>query len=489
MSSITLDSIKYTGSALLMRGIQFLLIPIYTSYLSPYEYGIIDTITIIAGIVNLVLTFEIIQGMAWNLSDGKDLEHAKTYSSTALLFVVFVYLIFSIGSLIFSGTLSKILINDYPPRLLIPLATAAIATMGLFTVLQDIARWHLRATAHLTSAFVFAMASLISGFLLIKIFKVGIIGVFYTQLFSSLSGILAAFYYSKEFLYFRFDYIALKKMLNYSMPLVYSGIAVFINVFIDRIIVREIMGLDLMGIYGVAARFASIISILSFGMQSALLPFVFRNWKESATAKQITELFKIYSAMILSVIIMLAIFSQEIFSLFAGHSFQDGAVVFPVLMLNAFYSTLYIFSPGLFLKEKTKYIAVINIIGALINVLLTIIMTHTLGMIGAALAPTIVSVGSFCSYVFFGRKYYEVEYGAQNLAFILIVPLAFSLFIFAYNSQNLNFGLNNYVFKFVGVVIVLAFNGILLIRSQSHSDFVLAMRSKIDDLKIWKNNR
>jgi O-antigen/teichoic acid export membrane protein len=169
MSSVTLDSIKYTGSALLMRGIQFLLIPIYTSYLSPYEYGIIDTITIIAGIVNLVLTFEIIQGMAWNLSDGKDSEHAKIYSSTALLFVVFVYLIFSIGSLIFSSTLSKILSNDYPPRLLIPLAAAAIATMGLFTVLQDIARWHLRATAHLTSAFVFAMASLISGFLLIKI--------------------------------------------------------------------------------------------------------------------------------------------------------------------------------------------------------------------------------------------------------------------------------------------------------------------------------
>ena len=110
-------------------------------------------------------------------------------------------------------------------------------------------------------------------------------------------------------------------------------------------------------------------------------------------------------------------------------------------------------------------------------------------MIGAALAPTIVSVGSFCSYVFFGRKYYEVEYGAQNLALILIVPLAFSLFIFVYNSQNWNFGLNNYVFKFVGVVIVLALNGILLIRSQSHSDFVLAMRSKIDDLKIWKNNR
>ena len=472
-----------------MRGIQFLLIPIYTRYLSPYEYGIIDTITIAAGIVNLVLTFEIIQGMAWNLSDRIDPEHTKIYSSTALLFVILMYLIFFIGSLTFSNPLSKILINDYPPNLLIPLAAAAIATMGLFTVLQDIARWHLRATAHLTSAFVFAVGSLLSGFLLIKIFKVGIIGVFYTQLFSSIAGILAAFSYSKDILYLRFDYIALKKMLNYSIPLVYSGIAVFINVFIDRIIVREILGLDLMGIYGVAARFASVIAILSFGMQSALLPFVFRNWKESTTANQIAQLFKIYSAMILSVIVTLAIFSEEIFILFAGHSYQEGAAVFPVLMLNSFYSTLYIFSPGLFLKEKTKYIAVINIIGALINVLLTIIMTRIFGMIGAALAPAIVSVGSFCGYVFFGRKYYQVEYGTQNLALILTVPLIFSLFIVVYNSQNWSFGLNNYVFKFVGVVIVLGLNGILLLRSHVYSDIESLMRNKIDDFKIWKNNR
>ena len=42
------------------------------------------------------------------------------------------------------------------------------------------------------------------------------------------------------------------------MPLVLSGIGVFIALYIDRIAIKDLLGLEKLGIYGVAYRFAGV---------------------------------------------------------------------------------------------------------------------------------------------------------------------------------------------------------------------------------------
>jgi O-antigen/teichoic acid export membrane protein len=75
---------------------------------------------------------------------------------------------------------------------------------------------------------------------------------------------------------------------------VISGAAVFGNLFIDRIAVLEFLGLEALGVYGVTARFASVVSILAVGLQAALSPLVFRHWREPGTAATLGRICRWY---------------------------------------------------------------------------------------------------------------------------------------------------------------------------------------------------
>ena len=58
------DSVIYTIPIFVSKSIGVLIIPIYTRILSVSEYGNLDLLLVIANLVNLVVAFEISQGVA-----------------------------------------------------------------------------------------------------------------------------------------------------------------------------------------------------------------------------------------------------------------------------------------------------------------------------------------------------------------------------------------------------------------------------------------
>ena len=68
------DSVIYTIPILISKGIGILIIPIYTRILSVSEYGNLDLLLVIANLVNLVVAFEISQGVARFYSAEKKLK-------------------------------------------------------------------------------------------------------------------------------------------------------------------------------------------------------------------------------------------------------------------------------------------------------------------------------------------------------------------------------------------------------------------------------
>ena len=70
------NTFVYTIGGVLTRGVAIFLLPIYTNYLSPAEYGIIDLFIVIASIVNIIIALEISQGIARYYQDAKDEKEA-----------------------------------------------------------------------------------------------------------------------------------------------------------------------------------------------------------------------------------------------------------------------------------------------------------------------------------------------------------------------------------------------------------------------------
>jgi O-antigen/teichoic acid export membrane protein len=205
-------------------------------------------------------------------------------------------------------------------------------------------------------------------------------------------------------------------MLVFSLPLVLSGAAVFGNLFIDRIVVREFLGLEALGVYGVTARFASAISILAVGMQAALSPLVYRYWREAGTGDALGRVCRFYCAAMVPLVGFISLFAYEIMATLTGPAFYAGSTVLPLLSLGAMVSTLYVFAPGLFLGERTGGVAALNVTGAVVNLTLSLALTSWLGLTGSALATTIAACVVCLGYLFLGRKWFEVNYRFSNVA-------------------------------------------------------------------------
>ena len=93
------DSIVYGVSGILSRGISLILVPFYTRVLTPEDYGIVDILTIVGAIVNIVVALEISQGFAIFFSETKLQKEKILFSSSSLIFTCTSYSVFIATSL------------------------------------------------------------------------------------------------------------------------------------------------------------------------------------------------------------------------------------------------------------------------------------------------------------------------------------------------------------------------------------------------------
>jgi len=83
-----------------------------------------------------------------------------------------------------------------------------------------------------------------------------------------------------------------------------------------------------------------------------------------------------------------------------------------------------ILNAGLYLKSKTNYIALITVLGAVINVAFNVVLIPHFGMMGAATATVISSfMMAFFTYIA-SSKYYKIKFQTWRMCHIMIIVIA-----------------------------------------------------------------
>ena len=255
------SSFIYTIGTILTRGVGIILLPIYTRHLSPSEYGIIDVFMILGSIVALTIALEIHQAVVRFYQDTKDEDKKIQYVSTAFLFTVFVYGLYFCASCFFSNEITLLVFDNANYEYIFLLASAAIATNGLFYFASGQLRWQIlpKESVFVSVFHVVIVASVAVYLLVVENMKVE--SIFIGQIFGNMLGTALSMYYTRSSYRLVFDYVKFQEMINFSYPLVFSSIAVFVALYVDRIAIKELLGLGELGLYGVAYRFATVTSL------------------------------------------------------------------------------------------------------------------------------------------------------------------------------------------------------------------------------------
>lgn len=410
IKNILKDSFLYTLANLFTKGIGFIMIPIYTSYFSTKEYGIIDLLVITGSLLSIIIGLEIHQAVARFFPDAKNENEKKEIVSSALWSIIFLYIIFFILTMPFLEYISNYAFGSikYTNTLIVALLSFGFNFIYFYVSAQ--LRWQLKSKQNVIVSFIYSLITAILTFILLKYFYLGINSVFVSQIIAATIGIILSYLYSKEYYGFVFKFEKLKSLLVFSTPLIFSSILVYAMLYIDRVMINYFLSTEDVGLYGIAFRFASITTLLTVGIQTALTPLIYNNYENSDTPISIAKLFHYFILVGAIFVSSLFIFSKDIVLLFANINYIDSYPIIPWLAISIIFSGIVNFAPGLFIAKKTKYMLYINIFAFVLNIVLNFILINNFGLLGAAYSTVISNLIYFLFYYFMGQKYYFIPY-------------------------------------------------------------------------------
>lgn len=418
------DSILYTLSTVLTRGISFILLPVYTRALSPEEFGLLDYFVALGAIASIVITLEIMQGLARYIPEYFDDGRKKRdYASTCMWFVLGAYTAMLVLVSTFSTQLAILLLDAPGKASLVELAGWSYWVAGVLNLLHGQLRWELRAAASAWLSLLSALLTLACTFVLVVWLHLGVRGALLAQVVGGLLALLPSVYMTRSSFGLRFDMAALRQMLAYSMPLVPSSVAVVSAMYFDRIALKELMSLADVGIYAVGQKISLVVTLAFIGFRNALTPLIYANHARESMPSDLAQIFRLFCLVALAMTVGISVFAPEIVRLISAESYQGAANVVPLLIFGVLLSNMYIFAPGLDIHKKTGSIAAINITMAALNFALNYALIPVLGIIGAGIAALLAFGAGFVVYMCASQRLYPVPHDWRGAAKLFVITL------------------------------------------------------------------
>jgi O-antigen/teichoic acid export membrane protein len=457
------DIFVYLFSGTITYLVTLLLIPIYTKSLSPADYGKIELLFILSNLACIIISLEIYQAIGRYTIDISDPIERKRYVSTGLVFSLAAYLFLLIIGIVNAPLISKIVLNSGSDSLLISFFIISIMGNGIFILLRSQLRWLSMSVRFSIANFLFSFFTLLFTIIFLIILNTGLIGVFLGQIGGSIIGIIVSFYYLRGTFSFFFEISRLKELLRFSSPLVPSSLGLYFSQNSDRIIIPYFLGFYYLGIYTAGYKISAMVSFLIVGLDMAITPHIIKTYKDPDGAARIEKIFRVVMVLVLSFILLLQLYTQEILLLMTDFQYIDAKIYIHILSFAFLFSGIYIFAPGLWIAKKTRLIAIINISNAAINIVLNYILVQFFGLIGIAFSILITAI-TFC-YINqkISQTHYPINYSWNKIFFVICIIL-FNLVVI--NSLN-NF--SNYlviVKPFLLLISALVFVKILLTKNE-----------------------
>ncbi|BDQ12236.1 lipopolysaccharide biosynthesis protein [Sediminibacterium sp. TEGAF015] len=261
------------------------------------------------------------------------------------------------------------------------------------------------------------------------------IGIGYYLIGNLAGSILTFLLLFSEFRKIKWDFhiALLKKVLNYTYPLIIVGMGGMVNDMLSRLIYQHVVDLPVeaakheLAIFGNIYRLAVLITIMIQAFRMAAEPFFFKQKGEENAQKIYARVMKFFviacSFMLLFISLFIEVF-EWFFVAINKPLWTQGLQIVPLLALgNIFLGIYYNLSIWYKLTDRNNYGALITVGGAIITIILNIILIPSLHYLGAAIATFLCYLFMMLVSYHLGQKFYPVPYATKKLIAYLVIVL------------------------------------------------------------------
>lgn len=358
--------------------LSIILLPYYTNILSTEEFGKAELLLTIVGLLIPLLSCSFTDAVLRFSMDN-------TCEKKDVLNWGFIVILFSnlVGILLYP-ILCLFIEKNLVPRLYI-----YMICMSIYGLFSSFVRGIGKTVIYAIGGLIYTIVYSVSNIVLLSVMKLGILGYIDSSIIAC---IVASIYYFifanlKEYLLVsgRKNYLLLREMLKYSIPLIPNNISWWISNSSDKFLIDLYISTSETGLYSIAYRVPNLINTVASVFINAWQLATVENLDKNESKKFYVTVYNIYFKYMVLISAFVILSSKFISKILFSKDFYNAWVFIPALVLAAFFCNLSTFVGGILTAYKsTKIIFVSTTVGAVINIVLNLMVIPFYGGVGAA---------------------------------------------------------------------------------------------------------
>ncbi len=433
------QSAIYSVGNLANKIVGFVLLPLYTDYLSSTDYGMLGLLEATAMILVAVLSFRIPTAMIRWCSETEDLEAQGSILFTSLISLLVISILINLSLQPFASNFAILAFNKESFTIFFQLLFISAGLEILNKLPLEFLRFKEKAGMFISINLIKLVIVLGLNIYLIAYLKWGIKGILVSQIAGHTFVLLANVVYMLKNMVAKFNMKAAKGMAAYGFPLVFSTLSAMLLSLADRYLLPYFHEYSDLGLYTLAYKVSSVTNVfLITSFQLGFLPIAFKRYKDDDFKPFLSKVLSYFSFLVVAFSLFLSFFSKEIITTFArDESFWLAYQMVPIIaFLFIFKAIQYVFTLSLHFTKNTKFNIHIVFLSLLVNIALNIILIPVYDVYGAIIASIAAGlVGLFYSYRL-SERFFKVDYELFKIGKLIVVGIVFTALLYLINPLD-----------------------------------------------------
>ena len=440
LKSLAKDTAIYGVSSIIGRFLNYLLVPIYAAAMSAASggYGIVTEVYAWTALLMVILTYGM-ETTFFRFVNKEGNDPTKVYSTTLIMVATTSFIFISI-CMVFLQNIADVMGYHYHPWY--------IGMMAIVVAMDAFQAMPFAYLRYRKRPILFDSLKLLFIFLNITLnifYYIFVDGadVFYAFLFNLIctSAIMLLLIPQLKFAA-GFDKVLMKKMLNYSYPILILGVAGILNQVADKIIFPHVypdpaQAKVELGIYGASSKIAMIMAMLTQAFRYAYEPFVFGKSKDKDSKKLYADAMKYFIIFSLLAFLTVSLY-LEVIKYILSPDYWAGLKVVPIVMMAEIFMGIY-FNLSFWYKliDETKWGAYFSFAGCFVLILINVIFIPKYSYMACAWAGFAgYAVAMILSYIV-GQKKFPINYDLKSIGLYTLFTISIYIISLMLPFQNI----------------------------------------------------
>lgn len=399
------------------------LVPVYTRIFTPSDYGVSALLGTLFSIIVVIANLGMGSAIFRVYFMAKELLVRKKIAGTAFISQTLFPLAISVLCVLLAGQISLVLFGTKEHTFLVVLSSIALFFNAGIMVPLALLRAEGHPTNYVSINIVKLVSTIVVSIFLVVFLRSGLVGVFWGNLVGAAAGYVLGLFYTFKRISLSFSARWLVEMLNFGLPLVPAGLAVWILNSSDRYFLNYFAGTADVGIYNVGYRVGSILTLVTGALQLAYPRFLWSIYHEKPNPKDYYKKITTYFFLLtFSTAFLISVFAKEAIQILTGEGYHSAYTVVPLVAFSyVFYGLFQNFGSGNSLVNKTYLSAIATILAGSLNLVLNYFLIMRFGIMGAAFATFLSFLALALIQLFFSQRSYRIPFEFYRMFLVFVV--------------------------------------------------------------------